>query len=359
MARQLRVEYPGAVYHVMSRGNNFQSIYLSDTDRRCFLQTLAEICEQMGWRVHAYVMMSNHYHLLLETPEANLVAGMKWFQGTYTQRFNAANRRRGHLYQGRYKALIVDPEEDGYFNTVSTYIHLNPFRAGLTGVGCKQPLEAYAWSSYPAYLLPPGKQPEWLESRRVLDSFGIHGQGKAHRMRYQSLMEERMAFENEPAKAREVREEYQTIRRGWVLGEGAFRDWILEKMEEGGQTKGDNCRGTQRSEHGVKAAEGLIAKAIAELQIDERTLLALKQVALEKQAVAWLLQTKTSVTNVWIADRLNMGHRVNVSRGITRFRRADERDVKRMKKKMIICTDPLYSTCEVADEDIQWSILTR
>ena len=151
-------------------------------------------------------------------------------------------------------------------------------------------------------------------------------------------MEERMALETDPAKAREISEEYQTIRRGWVLGEGAFRDWILEKMEAGGQTKGDNCRGAQRSEHGVKAAEQLIAAALASFQIDERTLLSLKQVALEKQALAWLLQSKTSVTNVWIADRLNMGHRVNVSRGITRFRRTDEPEVKRMKRKLIICT---------------------
>ena len=146
MARQLRVEYPGAVYHVMLRGNNFQSIYETDTDRRRFLQTLEEVCEQTGWRVHAFVMMSNHYHLLLETPEANLVAGMKWFQGTYTQRFNSLNKRRGHLYQGRYKALIIEPDESDCFVTVGTYIHLNPFRAQIAGVGRRKPLEGLRFS---------------------------------------------------------------------------------------------------------------------------------------------------------------------------------------------------------------------
>ena len=93
MPRKPRVEYAGAVYHVMCRGNGGQSIYLDDADRRIYLTTLGEACERCGWRVHAFVMMGNHYHLLLETPEPNLVAGMKWLQGTYTQRFNARHRR--------------------------------------------------------------------------------------------------------------------------------------------------------------------------------------------------------------------------------------------------------------------------
>jgi len=89
MARKLRIEYPGAVYHLMSRGNQGQPIFRSDQDRALFLETLAEGCEKTGWEVHAYVLMGNHYHMLLETPDANLVVGMKWLQGTYTQRFNS------------------------------------------------------------------------------------------------------------------------------------------------------------------------------------------------------------------------------------------------------------------------------
>ena len=111
MPRKPRVEYSGAVYHVMCRGNGGQAIFADDLDRGMFLDVLDEVCERCGWRIHAYVLMGNHYHVLLETPEPNLVAGMKWLQGTYTQRYNARHRRWGHLFQGRYKALPVHAEE--------------------------------------------------------------------------------------------------------------------------------------------------------------------------------------------------------------------------------------------------------
>ena len=105
MARPLRIEYAGAVYHVMARGNQGQAVFRDDHDRRRFLDVLGEASGKTGWRVHAYVLMGNHYHLLLETPEGNLAAGMKWLQGTYTQRFNSRHEVFGHLFQGRYKAL--------------------------------------------------------------------------------------------------------------------------------------------------------------------------------------------------------------------------------------------------------------
>ena len=108
MARPLRIEYAGAVYHVMARGNQGHAIFRDDEDRQRFLETLGEACEKTGWWVHAYVLMGNHYHLLVETPEGNLVAGMKWLQGTYTQRYNGRHEVFGHLFQGRYKAVVID-----------------------------------------------------------------------------------------------------------------------------------------------------------------------------------------------------------------------------------------------------------
>ncbi len=131
MARKPRIEFAGAVYHVISRGDRGEAIYQDDEDRRLFLQFLGEVCGRSGWLIHAFVVMTNHYHLLLETPEANLVVGMKWLQGVYTQRFNLRHRLRGHLFQGRYKALLIDGEEPGHFLQASSYIHLNPVRAGL------------------------------------------------------------------------------------------------------------------------------------------------------------------------------------------------------------------------------------
>ena len=148
MARKPRVEYEGAIYHVMSRGDRRETIYRDDADRRYFLKTLGEACARTGWRVHAYVLMSNHYHLLLETPRANLVKGMHWFQSCYTLRFNARHQLSGHVFQGRYQAIPVEAHRD-YLFPLADYIHLNPARAGLTAAG--KVLLRYRWSSLPAY----------------------------------------------------------------------------------------------------------------------------------------------------------------------------------------------------------------
>ena len=148
MPRKPRVEYAGAVYHVMSRGSHQQKVFRGDEDCGVFLETVGEVCERTGWRVHAYALMGDHYHLLLETPEPNLVVGMQWVQSTYTKRFNAAHREWGHLFQGRYKAVPVEAG-GGYFSTIATYIHLNPVR--MKGYDFeKERLEDYSWSSYPA-----------------------------------------------------------------------------------------------------------------------------------------------------------------------------------------------------------------
>src|SRR5690349_15904543 len=131
MARKVRVEFAGAVYHVLDRGDRREAIFQDEKDRELFLTALGEVCLRMGWRVHAWVLMGNHYHLLLETPEPNLVAGRHWLQTTYTVRFNRRDRLCGHLFQGRYKSVLVDAEAGGYFAVLSDYIHLNPVRARL------------------------------------------------------------------------------------------------------------------------------------------------------------------------------------------------------------------------------------
>jgi len=118
MARKVRVEYPGAIYHVMNRGDRREEIFRDDDDRQRFLSTLGEACAKTGWQVHALCLMSNHFHLVIETPQGNLVAGMKWFLGTYTSRFNRRHKLFGHLFSGRYKALIVDGSGNGYLKTV-------------------------------------------------------------------------------------------------------------------------------------------------------------------------------------------------------------------------------------------------
>ena len=166
MARKLRVEYAGAIYHVMNRGDRRERIFMDDADRQRFVDTLGEVCAKTGWQVHAYVLMPNHFHLVVETPQPNLVAGMKWLLGTYTSRFNRRHKLFGHLFSGRYKSLIVDGSGSGYLKSVGDYVHLNPARANL--VAADAPLKSFAWSSWPAYLLARSKRPSWLRVDRLL-----------------------------------------------------------------------------------------------------------------------------------------------------------------------------------------------
>lgn len=321
MPRAMRQEYEGAVYHVMCRGNNAQEIFLTDDGRRLFLKTLEEVCGQTGWLVHAYVLMSNHYHLLFETPEANLVAGMKWFQGTYTQRFNALFKRWGHLFQGRYKALPVENGgESGYFREVGQYIHLNPFRAGLAGVGEAGALECYRWSSYPHYIGASRKIPAWLCRDRLLGCYGLETDQHGFRQRYKAITESRMQGEIDPL-AEEVGSLVEKqLKRGWFIGSDSFRDQLIDMIP--GQT--DNLRGAQRRAHDEKAAEELLKAALNSLEVSESMLWEMKSTQVEKQAIAWLLKKRTTVTVIWIAERLCMGHRTNASRAITSFDREPE-----------------------------------
>jgi putative transposase len=168
--RQIRIEYPGAIYHLMNRGDRREAIVQTDADRELWIRTLGEACVKSGWQVHAYCLMTNHFHLVVETPQPNLVAGMKWFLGTYTVRFNTRHHLRGHLFAGRYKSVLIDESEDQYLRIACDYVHLNPARAGL--VRREEPLQTYRWSSYPLYLKSPAVRPSWLRSDRLL---GVHG----------------------------------------------------------------------------------------------------------------------------------------------------------------------------------------
>src|ERR1051325_11700002 len=171
MPRQLRIEYPGAIYHVMNRGDRREAIFSDDVDRRRFIETLGETCQKTDWQIHAYCLMSNHFHLVLETPRANLVAGMRWFLGTYTARFNRRHKYFGHVFSGRYKSLIVDDSGTGYLKTVCDYVHLNPVRAKL--LKPEQRLAEYRWSSWPEYLKKPGKRGPWLRVDRVFGEWQV------------------------------------------------------------------------------------------------------------------------------------------------------------------------------------------
>lgn len=163
MARPLRLEFPGALYHITARGNAQQSIFLDDTDRQKFLRLLGREIQQQHWRCYGYCLMGNHYHLVIETPEGNLSHGLKRLHGTYTQWFNRRHQRVGHVLQGRFKSLLVDKES--YLQELCRYVVLNPVRANMVSEA-----GAWAWSSYRA-IVGTQEVPDWLDVAAVLALF--------------------------------------------------------------------------------------------------------------------------------------------------------------------------------------------
>jgi len=164
MARPLRVEFDGAIYHVTSRGNAREDIFDDDADRKAFLECLGKVVRRFNWLCHAYCLMDNHYHLVIETPKANLSKGMRQLNGVYTQLYNRRHRTVGHLFQGRYKAILI--QKESHLLEVCRYVVLNPVRAKAVGR-----VEQWKWSSYGA-TAGLGKSPAWLAVDWVLSQFG-------------------------------------------------------------------------------------------------------------------------------------------------------------------------------------------
>ena len=176
MSRPLRLQFPGALYHITSRGDDREPIYLDDSDRTEFLAILSRVCERYNWSCHSYCLMTNHYHLLMETHAATLARGMRQLNGVYTQRFNRAHSRVGHVYQGRYSAVLVQKER--HLLEVLRYIVLNPVRAEMVSMA-----EDWRWSSYPAAIgLAPS--PQWLLTDGLAAIFGSGAEGRREFVRF-------------------------------------------------------------------------------------------------------------------------------------------------------------------------------
>ncbi len=329
MARPIRVEYAGAVYHIMGRGNQGRAICLDEGDRKMWLATLGEACGRTGWRIHAWVLMVNHFHLLLETPEANLVAGMKWLQGTYTQRYNARHRKRGHLFQGRYRAVPVETQAGLYFQTVSTYIHLNPARAKLIRIG-EQKLLEYSWSSYPQYV--SGVGPQWLVTERVLGSLGL---GREEALGYEAYIESRVLELGIKAGRKELEAGWEGLRRGWYVGGEEFRQGLLARAKAvlAGKRRESHGGGARRA-HDQEQAKRMAGWGLRRLGMDRQNLPAAPKGQLEKQVLAWWLHGQTTATRRWIAEELQMGYESRVSQAVSAVKASRAGQVVEMKQKL-------------------------
>ena len=279
------------MYHVMSRGNRRQDIFLDDVDRHDFLKTLAEACRKTAWEVHAFCLMSNHYHLVLETPNANLVAGMAWLQSTCTIRLNHRHKLIGHVLSGRYKAQLVEGSGNGYLRTACDYVHLNPIRAHL--LKPEERLLSYPWSSFGYYLSAPEHRPRWIRVDRLLGEQDSPG----GRRRFEEQMEARRLQPGDE-------ETLKALRRGWCVGGATFRQEQLGRMEG---KLGHHHAGELRRETAEAKGERIVAEELQRLGWKGDELVLRRKNDPGKMAMAVRLRRETTLSMKDIAARLHLG----------------------------------------------------
>jgi REP element-mobilizing transposase RayT len=271
MARPLRLEYPGAVYHVTARGHERGAIFREDTDREKFLALLGSISRNQGWELHGYCLMGNHYHLLVETPSGGLSRGMKALNGRYAQWFNRSHRRRGHFLEGRFRSVLV--QKQSHLLELHRYVVLNPVRARLV-----QRAEEWKWSSYRA-TVGLEKAPEWLEVDWTLEQFA----------RSRSMA--RRAFRRFVAEGRGSGSDIETLERGGLLGDEAFEQEIRQLLE--GKQISDEIPLRYRSV--ARVALGDIRRAVARAWRVPETGLDRRRGGDEKKAAIYLARKLTNL----------------------------------------------------------------
>lgn len=311
MARPWRIEYEGACYHVINRGNYRRNLFLEDGAGGSFEGTLGEAAERFGWRVHAYVIMRNHFHLAVELTEPNLSDGMKWLQGTWIRRYNGTRGMIGRPFQGRYKALLVEPGR--MFGRVCTFIHLNPVRARVVE---PDRAEDYALGSLPKFVAK-GKRPGWLDPSTLLATAGGLPDTGAGWRRYLDYLEFQATDEST---RRELVAKQLSI--GWCLGGAKFKKEQQEEAKRRGvELEQQRISGLTASEvKGERFAlweERLVA--FADLAKVDLKKLEPKKSHPDKVLLAAAMKRTTSVSNPWLATRLDMGKPASASQFIRRY----------------------------------------
>ncbi len=341
MPRAPRIEYEDAVYHVMARGNRRLPIVFSDADREVFAETLAEACSLAKFKTYAWVLMDNHYHWVLETPKANLVEGMTWFQNAFTRRINTSNRLWGHLFGGRYKAILIEGNlsavgytgrwQRDYLSEVIDYVHLNPVRAGLAGPGheIRPSVSDYPWSSVAmGYSLTPKKRPTHLHG----DTFALLDleDSAAGRRAFVRRLDEIAAAEAESEIASSEspprRSLSELFDRGWVHGSDSFREIVLEtfgpaETEKPSASTNSNYRSSELGKaFAEREARHILADGLKHFNLDETSVASTAKGDWRKVAIAWAISERTTVRQDWIAGLLNLKSASNVSQRVRQYR---------------------------------------
>jgi len=324
MARSLRVEYPGAVYHVLNRGNYRKSVFETPEAKQAFEDCLFGACERYGWRLYAYCTLSNHYHCAMETSEGNLSVGMQWLQSTFANRFNRAHQAHGHLFQGRFKSLIV--ERDEYLGPLIHYIHLNPVRAKLAAI--EKP-EGYRWSTL-WYLCQKKKRPACMDLDLGLHYAGNLADASQGRRQYIAYL---VWLQANDSMKRQLK--FSKLCRGWALGCKVFKEELIEKYVPKSSIHHLEGSDLQEANHIrwetlVKACMKSLGKTKTDVQSDRKAVP-------WKVMIACFMKEHSSVSNVWLAKYLNMGVPQGVSRSVGQFQKSHG-PKKRQYKKMLQIT---------------------
>ena len=319
MPRSLRIEYPGAIHHVLNRGNYRREVFATDASKEMFLATLWAACDRCDWILHAYCLMDNHYHLAIETAQANLSLGMQWLQATFANRFNRLVKERGHLFQGRFKALVV--ERDEYLGPVIHYIHLNPARAGMVSV---EGLVDWRWSSL-WYLFRKGRRPERLNLSTGLYYAGHLTDTPGGRRAYLAYLD----WLIQSGQARKNLK-FERLCRGWALGTRDFKKGLIE----GADVKGLDRGGRESAEARQLCWEGLLEKLLAFHGKGKADVAGEKKSVEWKVMIAHYLKRRTAVSNGWLSSHLHMGACQGVSRYVAGFERAGG-DQSKVYRRMI------------------------
>lgn len=303
----------------MAQGHLGKRIFLDDDDRSFFLKTFSDACAMTGWRVHAWALTGSHYHLFIETPEANLVHGMSWLQNTVTRRHNLRHGTSGRLFSDRYKSAPVEASDASRYQMLCDYIHLSSVRAKMVRPTRGESVGDFPWSSVAeGYLLPPSKRPKWMVAGEGLSRMGFPDSSVGRRRLVEAL-DQRAASEHFqrcgiPAIEEGVDARCSSLERGWYWGGPDFLK-KLEQLKESGQPgKGTKGRATAKTRsHSQAQAEKWLREGLESAGLKKRDLAKLKGSAPIKLALAELLWRQTSVSQGWIAEKLEMCSAANVS----------------------------------------------
>ncbi|RKX31767.1 MAG: transposase [Verrucomicrobia bacterium] len=317
MPRKPRIESSQGLYHVLNRGNYRTSIFESEGAKKSFQQTLFEACEKFSWNLSAYCVMSNHYHLCLGTPQGNLSEGMRWLQATFALRFNRFRRENGHLFQGRFKSLIVEPGK--HWRDLVDYIHLNPVRAGMIDGAASG---RYPWSSL--FDFPKKKSRARFLDCSWMDYDAVLEDSRGGWIRYLNLLAMRASEDPD-----EIESVDKRMCRGWCIGEEKFKKALAEELS--GKKQAPGLEREALAELNSLQWSGLLEACLKVLGKTQNDILRDGKSSGWKKAIASKMRESTSVNSAWLGEKLLMGPGRNVNSMVSYYERGARKKCKSAK----------------------------